>query len=187
MRLEAFVRQLGPMKQSGTVTCTHCNACRQKEGARRADEAAKRAREAEAERARRAAYSEALRREAARTAAILAKQVTLQPLRRVDKRNAAMIRRTIHCWAGACCITVIALLLQAIEVIAPQRRAASSVALRREATCTAAILAKQVTLQPLCDTRWDEVMQCLAGCVLLDAMCYFKQQRCSAKGQRMSQ
>ena len=37
-------------------------------------------REAEAERARRAAHSEALRREAARTAAILAKQVTLQPL-----------------------------------------------------------------------------------------------------------
>ena len=48
---------------------------RQKEEARLAEEAAKRAREAEGERARRAAYSEALRREADRISAILAKQV----------------------------------------------------------------------------------------------------------------
>ena len=87
------------MRQVGIVSWAPPIACRQKEGARRADEAAKRVREAEAERARRAAYSEALRREAERTAAILA---------------------------------------------------------------------KQVALQPLCGNGWDQVMQCLAGCVLLD-------------------
>ena len=53
---------------------THC--CRQKEEARQAQEAAKRRQEAESERARRAAYSGALRREADRIAAILAKQVS---------------------------------------------------------------------------------------------------------------
>ena len=49
--------------------------CRQREEAQHAEEATKRAREAEGERARRAAYSEALRREADRISAILAKQV----------------------------------------------------------------------------------------------------------------
>ena len=50
-------------------------ARRQKEGARRAEEAAKRARDADPERTPTAAYPVALRREADRTAAILAKQV----------------------------------------------------------------------------------------------------------------
>ena len=51
------------------------HGCRQKEEARQAQEAAKRRQDAESERARRAAYSGALRREADRIAAILAKQV----------------------------------------------------------------------------------------------------------------
>lgn len=53
---------------------------RQKEEARQAQEAAKRQQEALGERSRRAAYSGALRREADRIAAILAKQVRGQLL-----------------------------------------------------------------------------------------------------------
>ena len=53
--------------------------CRQKEEARRSEEAARRSREAEGERARQAAYHEALRREADRISAILAKQVGSPP------------------------------------------------------------------------------------------------------------
>ena len=53
---------------------------RQKEEARRKQEAARRQQEAEGSRARKAAYHEALRREAGRISAILAKQVTCYPL-----------------------------------------------------------------------------------------------------------
>ncbi len=60
----------------GATHLQYCTCvCRQKEEARQAQEAAKRRQEAESERARRAAYSGALRREADRIAAILAKQV----------------------------------------------------------------------------------------------------------------
>ena len=75
------------MRHNGIVSCPFHMACRQKEGARRTEEAAKRVREAEAERARRAAYSEALRREAERTAAILAKQVKPRLRAAVDRSS----------------------------------------------------------------------------------------------------
>jgi len=52
---------------------------RQKEEARRRQEAARRQQEAKGSRARKAAYHEALRREAGRISAILAKQVTFIP------------------------------------------------------------------------------------------------------------
>lgn len=75
---------------------------RKKEGARKAEEAAKRTREAGAERARRAAYSEALRREADRTAAILAKQVTLQSLCINRWDHLVIPQQAIHHRAGLC-------------------------------------------------------------------------------------
>ena len=50
------------------------NACRQKDAARKQEEADARRQEAEAETARRAAYNAAVRREQERVASILAKQ-----------------------------------------------------------------------------------------------------------------
>lgn len=55
--------------------CPLRNACRQKDAARKQDEAESRRQEAEAEAARKAAYDAAVRREQQRVASILAKQV----------------------------------------------------------------------------------------------------------------
>ncbi len=61
------------------------NACRQKDAARKQEEADARRQEAEAETARRAAYNAAVRREQERVASILAKQVP--PLTPCDPNN----------------------------------------------------------------------------------------------------